>query len=409
MPRNRIFVVAGLVAFAAFAAGVVHLFSLRFSAGDVYPIYSSLRSDPLGTKALYESFDGCCGLRVERNYEPFENIKDRRDAVLFFPGEYPPLQDFLPLSFVEDLEYFLRDGGRMVVSYVNAEQPSPDAFGVAPGQDEKKGNEKPDKKDKKKEKEKEERNAREHLVSFTKRWGLQYRTYPLEGATQATLTSEYSGNGLPAALFWHSSLYFDQLDPAWHVLYRREGKAVIMERRFAKGTVILSADSYFLSNEALLRHRYPELLAWLVGGEKAVIFDEYFHGVTANPGVASLARRYRLHGLIAGILLLAGLFLWRNSQSFVPPYPESSEEGESAEGKDSTAGLTNLLRRSISVKDILDVCWQEWKKSSAMAAAGTQNRLERMESTYNAERSASSRQRDPVQAYNRISRILKER
>ena len=30
---------------------------LRFESGDVYPVYSSLRSDPLGTRAFYDSLE----------------------------------------------------------------------------------------------------------------------------------------------------------------------------------------------------------------------------------------------------------------------------------------------------------------------------------------------------------------
>ena len=42
---------------AAFAFGIFRLFEFRFEAGDVYPPYSSLRSDPLGAMALYESLE----------------------------------------------------------------------------------------------------------------------------------------------------------------------------------------------------------------------------------------------------------------------------------------------------------------------------------------------------------------
>jgi hypothetical protein len=41
----------------AFLSGVGHLFVLRFQTGDVYPAYSSLRSDPLGARVFYESLE----------------------------------------------------------------------------------------------------------------------------------------------------------------------------------------------------------------------------------------------------------------------------------------------------------------------------------------------------------------
>ena len=40
---------------AALAFGVWHLLVLRFETGDVYPAYSTLRTDPLGTKVLYDA------------------------------------------------------------------------------------------------------------------------------------------------------------------------------------------------------------------------------------------------------------------------------------------------------------------------------------------------------------------
>ena len=53
---NRRFVpwLGGILLVLALGYGLLHLFALRFAQGDVYPPYSSLRSDPLGKKALYE-------------------------------------------------------------------------------------------------------------------------------------------------------------------------------------------------------------------------------------------------------------------------------------------------------------------------------------------------------------------
>ena len=47
--------VASLLIAAAGLAAIGLLFELRFAAGDVYPRYSSLRSDPVGVRALYDS------------------------------------------------------------------------------------------------------------------------------------------------------------------------------------------------------------------------------------------------------------------------------------------------------------------------------------------------------------------
>src|SRR2546427_9645317 len=57
MKKDRMWLVLLLVLLAVFVLGVGRLFQLRFEAGDVYPPYSSLRADPLGTKALFESLE----------------------------------------------------------------------------------------------------------------------------------------------------------------------------------------------------------------------------------------------------------------------------------------------------------------------------------------------------------------
>lgn len=65
---------------AAFLYGLAHLFALRFERGDIYPEYSSLRADPPGAKALYESLDQF--LSVRRNYQPLTRLDEGRHTEL---------------------------------------------------------------------------------------------------------------------------------------------------------------------------------------------------------------------------------------------------------------------------------------------------------------------------------------
>jgi hypothetical protein len=131
-------------------------------------------------------------------------------------------------------------------------------------------------------------------------------------------------------------LFLTNLINAWRVIYALDDRPVVIERRLGAGHIVLCSDSYFASNEALRRERHPDLLAWVIGARRRVAFDETHLGVMERPGVATLAWKYRLHGLIAGILLLAALFVWKNSVSFVPPYDEAGESsGELVTGKDS--------------------------------------------------------------------------
>src|ERR1041384_7220378 len=63
-----------------FMAGVIYLFLLRFEAGDVYPPYSSLRADPLGTMAWFESLQKLPSLTVRRDMSSNSKLPEDKDT-----------------------------------------------------------------------------------------------------------------------------------------------------------------------------------------------------------------------------------------------------------------------------------------------------------------------------------------
>jgi hypothetical protein len=140
---------------------------------------------------------------------------------------------------------------------------------------------------------------------------------------------------------------------------------VFFEWALGRGRVVFAADSFFVSNEALLLARNPELLAWLIGPNSQVVFDEYHLGIAKTRGVVALIRSYRLHWFFAGIAFLAVLVVWKNATHFVPPFRPAAELNQAplASEKDHTQGLISLLLRHIAIKDILKVCVAEWKKT----------------------------------------------
>ncbi|MGD2272538.1 MAG: hypothetical protein PVI06_19215, partial [Desulfobacterales bacterium] len=76
MPKSRKLLLATLAVLSLiFCYGVVHLFLLRFETGDIYTPYSSLRSDPLGTRALFESLAQLAALSVRRNFRPLKEFR----------------------------------------------------------------------------------------------------------------------------------------------------------------------------------------------------------------------------------------------------------------------------------------------------------------------------------------------
>jgi hypothetical protein len=205
---------------------------------------------------------------------------------------------------------------------------------------------------------------------------------------------------LPQTLDWHSGITFTNLDKSWRTIYARGTNAVVIERQFGHGTVVMAADSYFLSNEAMRKERHADLLAWLVGPNRNVVFDEAHLGVMETSGVAVLMRKYHLIGLAAGLILLAGLFIWKNSASLVPPLTDEKQPPYVA-GKDATAGFVNLLRRNIPADKLLETCFTEWKKSAPGSGKYSAPRLQQAEALFK-----SHHDRNPVQTYREICEVV---
>ncbi len=382
---------------AVFAAGVAWLFVLRFDAGDVFPVYSSLRADPLGTKALYESLGGLDGLSVARSFKPRPEAPGEPATVLCLGARDGDVHD-IPVDRARGLEAIAAGGGRLVVAFYPVRPKPPGTDNASPGEPRGHGakgacaNAAP------------ARTApgnadcddgpcgpSSRRTCLTTRWGFACRHAPLADNAAGRA-------GRPA---WRSTLVFDGSDDAWRVSRRRDGHPVVMERAFGAGTIVLAADTYVFSNEAMARDRDPGLLAWIVGTPRRIVFDEGHLGVAQERGVAALARKYRLHGILPGVVLLAGLFVWKNASSFPPRRRAAVSDGSGhAAGRDSGEAFLNLLRRNIPPREILRACLDEWARSFPRALPEGSETLSRA-------RAAAAGRQDPVDGYRRIAQILK--
>ena len=405
-----------LVCATAFVAGVVYLFVLRFEAGDVYPPYSSLRADPLGTMALAESLAKLPGLKLRRDISTANKLPEEKNTTyLHLAAEVSDWRQ-MPVDLFEEIEAFATRGGRLVVTMRPVTKPSfwpgtPPAFPIAstntaatnaPGL--KGGKQKPAKKSR------PAGNEAPNSVSLQKRWGMEFAYEKLHAGDndvyEPAAVENRTDRSLPAELAWHSALVFTNLDPAWRTIYARGTNAVVVERHFGLGSVVWATDSYFLSNEALWKAREPRLLAWLIGPGEHVVFDEAHLGVTESESVAVLMRKYRLHGVIGGLLLLALLFIWKNSVSLVPPHADVARSDHIA-GKDATAGFVNLLRRNIAPREVLEACFNEWTRSLLHRGNVRIASVDQAQAVMEAERARPPGARDPVQAYRKICAALK--
>lgn len=412
-----------LLCAAAFAFGILELFKSRYQVGDVYPEYSSLRTDPLGTMAFYESLDRMSGVSVARDYSTSNRLPEKSATTYLHLAASPDDWRWVPEELFREVDRFVRSGGRLVITlYPHAEESwrrdyDDETETNSPSgklKDEKdiaeKENSTPPRKKKRVRRTMED--DHHQMVSIADRWGVDFQMIPLEhGLNRIYEPVEIRNESdlpVPASLTWHSGFVLTNLDASWKTIYSRGRHAVVAERAYGRGSVVFATDSYFLSNEAMLKDRHADLLAWLVGQNRNVVFDEAHLGVMENPGVATLMRKYRLHWLTFGLIALAGLFIWKNSLSLVPAH-DVEAQSEFIAGKDAASGFVNLLRRNISTRELLTVSFAEWKKSGASTAKYSHARIQEAEAIYQAEISRSAKDRDPVHAYRKIQNVLENR
>jgi hypothetical protein len=393
---------------AAFVCGIVYLFQLRFETGDVYPPYSSLRADPLGTMALYESLDKIPVLSVRRDFSDSGRLPEESQTAYLHLAADRYESEGLPYDSYQDVKDFLSRGGRLVITFYPQTEPDylefhDEGTNSATPEKLKGGKMTPSGK-----KDHDSLDLDNSWVSLEDKWGFHtdFQKLQPDGKSYAPVTVvNYSDLPLPESLDWHSGIVFTNLAKSWQIIYARDLNAVMIERKFGRGSVVIATDSYFVSNEAMAKDRHANLLAWLVGPETNVVFDEAHFGIVETSGVATLMRKYRLHGLAAGLILLAGLFVWKNSTSLVPPHVEEKRRNF-VEGKDSASGFVNLLRRSIAPGDLLATCYTEWKKSVAPKGNIPVPRFQQAEAVFLGENSPSAKSCNPVETYKKISGIL---
>ncbi|WP_207683333.1 DUF4350 domain-containing protein [Desulfonema magnum] len=373
--NHKILILFLLIIFSVFMIGMVRLFALRFETGDVYPKYSSLRSDPLGTRGFYESLENLEYVSVGRNFLRLSDMRPEQDTTIFYLGinvYQMKSADELSLRHFEEIA---AEGGRVIFSFFPVKR---------------RGFTKKLKKI--------------SSLPLADRWGINFSRFEPDEKPDTIKKAQkvLPEKDLPYSLSWHTALYFEELANPWKVIYECDGHPVIIEKQFGRGSIVFSADSYLFSNEALQKERYPALLLWFMGKNTRVIFDESHLGLREQPGVAGLARKYGLQGLFWGILLLAGLFVWKNSTYFVPPPDDDAltDDYDFASEKDTTEGMVSLLRRNIPPAEILGVCVKEWEKSLNPGRELPNEKLEQIKALTD---------KDPVRGYQDICQILSKK
>lgn len=413
-----------IVLLALFTVGIFRIFSIRFAAGDIYPPYSSFRSDPLGCRALYDALIHTGDITVNRSVTPLHRVKGLENVTILVPGlGANDLSSSLPQAWFDAIDALVKHGARLVLCSVPSRFEKKQETKKTPPV-KKKPQIKPEKADKRKAGVKTEKIKDKKPAEINKDTGEDEEPYPVKQVNLSKVwgfEDDYAdhaeGTAEPVAKYkrahglraqsWHTSRYFTKLAKAWKPVYTMDGKVVLMERAYGKGSLVLSTDTYFMSNEALRNEANPRLLVFLTGANTQVIFDEAHFGITMEPGIAGLVKRYGLQGFAWAGLLFCLLYIWKNASYFVPPREE--DEIRDASARDQASGLASLYKRHIKDDDLLSVCIDEWEKTAVADRRTSLNHQEKRTQIRHTARGDGGKPVDPVAGYREIKRLLSER
>ncbi|QYY35099.1 DUF4350 domain-containing protein [Ruficoccus sp. ZRK36] len=450
MKRKRLMTGLGLMLAALLVtAALYYAFASKFTTGKMFPEHSSLRADPRGTMLLYESLETLPTVTAARWFEPFSKwmrdseVRPQDTTVLFLDANGMSLMD-------EDLEAFLLQGGRVIVSL-----PSPNPGNSYDDMD-------------------EDFHASDHtpvgddevLEEVEYKTGFDgwelfalkaYHDYsvvnsdmrlnkespmaagaPTETAwlsseailinetksvsneldTQATEDiededfTEPEGRGESAATSSEEDTDREKLPPArpWDVIYSSHTAPVIVGKQVGRGEIIVLANGLPLTNESLRLHKDLPLLKWLLGNDRNVVFEEYHFGIVQPHGIASLIREYGLSGALVALMISFLLFIWHGAFPLLPSVAEAPRPRTL--GHTAVSGYRDLLRRHIRPRQLLGLCLEQWK----LAFMGKHQDGKRYEKQFReaehvveTEAAKPPRERNPGRAYQTISQILNQR
>jgi hypothetical protein len=357
----------------------------------------------LGVQVLYESLHGMSAEGIQRNFRPLNLAPTDTWKTFFVCGLATDPAALNPNRWETLLESVSTSGGRLVI-----------AFTASPGDASTPGD------------------AEEsHDASFPKDdslvsnktgnhddhepdpglWGLDIalrsRTLTDEQFRNQARRVEPGIDALPDQLVWRSAMYFELGDLAWKTIFTFANQSVVATRSWGQGELVMVADSYLFSNEALRNHRASTFLAWTLQPDRRVVFDEFHHGLSKQPGIAGLVRKYRLHGVVLSLLLITVLLIWRQAVVFVPRSEDDVEaERQIAFGRDAADGWVSLMQQHIAKTELLAVCHQAWQAGGA-ADRVPEDRAEGVRELI-AQYGAAPRQHNLVTVYRSICKLLKQ-
>jgi hypothetical protein len=340
---RRLAVVAAVALAGLFAVAAITSILRRTETTYNYPRYSSLNNSEQGTKAYFDALERL-GFLVSRNFKLLPKLAGAR-AAIFYAG--PDLAQFRysDESDLRDFERLAERGARVVIAL------DPEGLVETP---------------KESRTEHPKKAAKPPEDNLKNRWGVQlsYRDRPVSSQNRAFLATLEM-----RPVNWQ----FSSWASSWIPSHVRKTAPLFLERAFGKGAIVLIADSKVFTNRELLVHPDTDVLAAAPGGYRRIIFDESHLGLEDTGTVVGLATAHNLQWMLVGFFVLASLYVWRSTSSFIPRTRARTEVAVS--GRDAHLALSNLLMQSVPARSILRVAAEEWNRSAGLAARASARRV----------------------------------
>jgi hypothetical protein len=323
----------------------------------------------VGCKVLYESLANLNDIESDRLLRPIDEITDVTDSVMLLTN----VRKISALANLAGLKNYLQRGGNILIftkplklketHNFMGKKIDQTAAKTTPKSTTEKKLKKTDHIDKNSQSDDSPSSANPTFNKLLSSIKLTQRDHPYRMPILAQPDEQLKALALPEiAIYSHGYLKFTS--SAWQPLYQARLRKLLATAQYGRGTIIVSATSYFISNEAMLKKPSVKLLSWLIGDRHRVIFNELIHDQANRHNIAWLVGKYRLSILLFNLLLVIVLFIWKSFFSTVNYQQEEYQAG--SVHLSSTFGLAKLLRKNISPRKLLTTCLTEWRKERIM-------------------------------------------
>ena len=353
-----------------FIACLVYLFVNLSNKGLNYPAYSSLSTEPAGLKAVYESFNKLSGQKVSRSFSEIINMQKTDSAMHVAAGLNLNLLQFMSENRFDKIDSILSKGAFLLMAFQDHNNSV--AFGAKDSTkvnvlnkdtlDTTEVNENVSQKDSLSSS--PDTLTSKKFSSVLKEWGLGIKSdssFKKKGFNKETYQSyAYSSlKSMDDSIKWLSNWSFEILSEEWQTIYSKDSLPVIIARAYGDGHLLLSAGSYFLTNEALAFDVSPKLLHFIYKQKSMIIFHESQLGLIKDEGLIKTLSKFNLEGLFVGVLLMMLLYLWKNTFPLITLPAQKRKQEDGLDWKSN--GFVHLMVNTFSKKDVIRECIAEWE------------------------------------------------